>query len=332
MKEECDRMKIGIVIQRYGLDVIGGSEFLCRHLAEHLTKHFQIDVLTTCSKDYITWNNEYSPGRSRINGVTVIRFKNAKTRNLEEFNKFSDWIYRNAHTKEDELRWLENQGPVCPDLINYIKQESKNYQLMIFFTYLYYPTYYGIKECECKVMLIPTAHDEPAIKLSIYKEGISKANAIIFNTPAEKTLVKNLFDIDSKISPVIGVGVRIPSHLRRGAFKKKNGLDKDYLCFGGRIDAGKGCQEMIEFYLRYRGKHPDYPLLVLFGRLEMPLPPVDDIIYTGFISEQEKIEILAGARAVIVPSAYESLSLILLEGFSCGIPALVTASSPVLTE
>jgi glycosyltransferase involved in cell wall biosynthesis len=325
-------MKIGIVVQRYGLDVVGGAEYLCRQLAERLAKHFEIEVLTTCAKDYITWRNEYSAGRSKINGVNVMRFPTIKERNLEEFNKFSDWIYNNEHSKDDELRWLEEQGPVCPELIKYINEESKNYDLMMFFTYLYYPTYYGMKECKTKMILIPTAHDEPAIRLNIYKEVMGLANAIVFNTQAEKNLIQNLFDIDSKIHLVSGIGIKMPLHLKKNAFKSKNGLDRDYVVFGGRIDAGKGCKDMIEYYQEYKSKYDDYPLLVMFGRLEIPLPSDTDIIYLGFISEQEKMEVYAGARLVIVPSAYESLSLVLLEGFSCGVPALVNASSPVLVD
>jgi glycosyltransferase involved in cell wall biosynthesis len=325
-------MRIGIVIQRYGVDIVGGSEFLCRQFAEHLAKQYQIDVLTTCAKDYVTWKNEYSPGRSRINGVTVMRFENIQSRNLDEFNKYSEWIYNNAHSVTDELNWLEQQGPVCPELINYIKTESRNYQLMIFYTYLYYPTYHGIAACQSKSILVPTAHNEPPIKLSIYKDIFSKTNAIIFNTFAERSLVQNLFDVDSKITSVIGTGIRIHAHLNRNEFKKKNGLDRDYIVFGGRIDAGKGCKEMIDFFLKYRDKHADYPMLVLFGKLEMPLPPTTDIMYVGYVPEQEKTDILAGARVVVVPSAYESLSLILLEAFSCAVPGLVNASSAVLLD
>lgn len=324
--------KIGIVIQRYGLDIVGGSEYLCRQIAERLAKTYQVDVLTTCAKDYITWANEYSVGKSRVNGVNIIRFANEKERNLAEFNKYSEWIYNNSHSVEDELRWLEMQGPVCPELINYIREQSSNYNIMIFFTYLYYPTYYGIKECQSKIILVPTAHNEPAIKLDIYKEIFSKANAIIFNTSSERNLAVNLFDLDNKIILIIGTGVRIPSKLDKRIFKKKNGLEKDYIVYGGRINVGKGCDELINYFLKYKMRNLDYPYLILFGKLEMELPATTDVIYLGFISEQEKDEVYAGARVLVVPSAYESLSLILLEGFACGTPALVNSASPVLVD
>jgi len=324
--------RIGIVIQRYGLDIVGGSEYLCRQIAERLAKNYQVDVLTTCAKDYITWANEYSAGKSRVNGVNIIRFPNEKERDLSEFNKYSEWIYNNSHNREDELKWLEMQGPACPELIKYIREQSSNYNIMIFFTYLYYSTYYGIKECQSKIILVPTVHNEPAIKLDIYKEIFAKANAIIFNTSSERNLADNLFDLDNKIILVIGTGVRIPSKLDKRIFKKKNGLSKDYIVYGGRINAGKGCDELINYYLKYKMRNFDYPYLILFGKLEMELPATTDVIYLGFISEQEKDEVYAGARLLVVPSAYESLSLILLEGFACGVPALVNSASPVLVD
>ena len=68
-------MKIAIIIQRYGTEITGGSEHLCRLTAERLVQRgHEIDVLTSCAKDYISWKNEYSPGRTVLNGVNVYRF------------------------------------------------------------------------------------------------------------------------------------------------------------------------------------------------------------------------------------------------------------------
>ncbi len=110
-------MKVAIVIQRYGTEVLGGSEHLCRLLAERLAGQHDIDVLTTCARDYQTWKNDYPEGTDRIRGVTVRRFANASARDLEAFNSYSDWIYHNPHSRADELEWLKQQGPWCPGLI-----------------------------------------------------------------------------------------------------------------------------------------------------------------------------------------------------------------------
>ena len=140
-----DRVKIAFVIQRYGAELIGGSEYHCRLIAERLATRHQVDVLTTCARDYITWKNEYPEGEDRIRGVTVRRFPTDRTRDLQSFNEYSDWIFHNDHTPADEQQWLEQQGPWSPALLEYLKQHHKRYDTLIFFTYLYAPTVLGLK-------------------------------------------------------------------------------------------------------------------------------------------------------------------------------------------
>src|SRR3989344_1699389 len=158
-------MKIAFVVQRYGLEVCGGAEYLCRLLAEKLSSYYDINILTTCANDSVEWSNYYNEGEELINGVKVRRFSVKKERNVSKFNKFSDFIFNRVHDKNDELRWLEMQGPYCPNLIEFIDNNNKEYDLFIFFTYLYYPTYFGLAKVREKSILVSTAHDEKAIYL-----------------------------------------------------------------------------------------------------------------------------------------------------------------------
>jgi glycosyltransferase involved in cell wall biosynthesis len=324
-------MKIAVIVQRYGPDITGGSEHLCRMIAERLAQKHEVDVLTTCARDYISWKNEYPEGRSSYQGVTIYRFKTEKTRNLEEFNKFSEHLYYNNHTTEDELKWLDDQGPYCPSLIDFLKSMHRTYDRLLFFTYLYYPAYHGLKIAPEKSVLVPTAHDEPAIRLAIFKEVFSLPYALVFNTVAEKDFAVSLFDL-KQVLKVGGVGVDIPAHVSRKTFKRKQGLMEDYFYYGGRIDAGKGCDEMIEFYLRAKKNYPDFPFLILSGHLSMDLPPEPSITYLGYLSEQDKTEALQGALCVIIPSVMESLSLLLLESFAARTPVLVKEGSAVMKD
>ena len=105
-------MKIAFIVQRYGTEVLGGSEQLCRLLAERLAAQHDVEVLTTCARDYVTWKNEYPEGSDRVRGVTVRRFANARTRDIDSFNSYSDWIYSNPHTRARRAGVAEAAGPV----------------------------------------------------------------------------------------------------------------------------------------------------------------------------------------------------------------------------
>src|SRR5262245_65202926 len=186
-------MKIAFVIQRYGTEILGGAEYHCRLIAERVAEKHQVDVLTTCARDYITWKNEYAEGADRLRGVTVRLFANAKTRDIEAFNKYSDWIFHNKHTPQDEMEWLKQQGPWSPGLIDYLDRHHANYDAIVFFTYLYAPTVLGIKIAPSKSLLVPTAHDEPAIRLGSYRDVFSSAAGIAWNTDAERQFIHSLF-------------------------------------------------------------------------------------------------------------------------------------------
>src|SRR4051794_38819983 len=203
-------MKIAFVVQRYGTEILGGSEYHCRLIAERLAPKHQVEVLTTCAQDYITWKNEYPEGSDRVRGVTVRRFANARMRDIHAFNRYSEWIFNNAHSREDEMEWLRQQGPWCPPLLEYIERNQQQYDLLIFFTYLYAPTVLGVRIAPQKTILVPTAHDEPAIHLEIYRELFSLPAGMAYNTEVERRFLTTHFAIRAIEEETMGWGVALP--------------------------------------------------------------------------------------------------------------------------
>jgi len=327
-------MKLAFIVQRYGREIPGGAETLARQIAERLSRRYEIDVLTTTARDYVTWKNEYPESEEKIRGVRVIRFPVEQERDLEEFNRFSEWIYANQHSREDELRWLEMQGPVVPKLIEYLRNEHRQYDLLVFFTYLYYPTYYGIQVAPEKSVLLPTAHDEPPLKLDIYKEVFENASSFIFNTEAEEILVLERFDVHRKMRETIGIGMELLDTPDTAAFRRRYRVSNRVLLYAGRIDEGKGCGELLRFFRLFRDEHPELGnlQLLLIGKKNMSIPNARDIRYLGFLDEDEKLSAMASANAVVIPSRLESLSIVALEAFSVGTPVIVHAGSRVLVD
>ena len=363
-------MKLCFVVQRYGPEVLGGSEHLCRLVAERLAAAHEVEVLTTCSSDYVTWKNTYLEGSDRVRGVVVRRFPTTRTRDLDSFNRRSDWIYHNAHTKADELEWLAEQGPWAPGLIEYLKRNQQQYDALIFFTYLYAPTVLGLEVNPGKSILVSTAHDEPAIKLEIYKDVFSKPAAICYLTGSERAFVQKQFPNRPLLEEIVGVGIDIPqrqpyprmpapadddtggenassapaesedapaeqfpSHIStRGAvFRRRHRLYGPVALYGGRIDPGKGCEELIEYFESYVKEGGD-ATLALMGAKMMVIPEEPYIRFAGMLSDSERSQALEAATVVVCPSPYESLSLVALESMAVGTPVLVNARSAVLVE
>lgn len=356
-------MKLAFIVQRYGTEILGGSEYHCRLIAERLSARHDVEVLTTCARDYITWKNEYPEGPDRVRGVTVRRFANARTRDIKSFNQYSDWIFHHPHSADDEMEWLRQQGPWCPALLEYLRRHQDSYDAFIFFTYLYAPTVLGVALNPSRTILVPTAHDEPAIHLGIYKDVFSQPAAIAYNTDVERRFLTTHFSVRAVAEETVGCGVDLPPPLspsrwsdapeppegeaddsgetvqtalphfeeRGAAFRRRHRLHGPFLLYGGRIDPGKGCEELIEYFRTYISQE-GAGTLVLMGVKLMEIPAEPFINFAGLLSERERLEALEAATVVSVPSPYESLSLLALESFAVGTPILANARSDVLVD
>ncbi|HXV60759.1 MAG TPA: glycosyltransferase [Vicinamibacteria bacterium] len=327
-------MKLAFIVQRYGREILGGSETLARQLAERLARRHEVTVLTTTARDYITWRNEYEPGEQKLRGVRILRFPVSSERNLEEFNKYSEEIYHGKPTREQELEWLDRQGPVVPELVEHLKKEQNRYDLLVFFTYLYYPTYYGLQVAPEKSILVPTAHDEPPLRLGIFREMFQLPSSFLFNTESEEVLMLERFPIHKKMRETIGMGMELLDQPDTSAFRKKHGIPGRYLLYAGRIDPGKGLEELFRYFTFYKEENPASGnlQLILIGKLGMKLPDDSAIRYIGFVDEGDKLSAMAGSEAVVQPSRLESLSIVTLEAFSVGTPVVVNGASRVLLD
>jgi len=350
-------VRIAFVVQRYGTEILGGSEYHCRLVAERLADRHQVDVLTTCARDYVTWKNEYPEGADRIRGVTVRRFANSRTRDIDAFNKYSDWIFTHPHNRNDELEWLKQQGPWSPSLLEFLERHQATYDILIFFTYLYAPTVMGLKIAPSKSLLVPTAHDEPAIRLGIYEEVFGSPAGLVWNTEVERRFVSARFHLRAIVEDVVGCGVDLPEgsavaeptgaspdasatsrerlapHIEgaANAFRRRHRMHDPFVLYGGRIDPGKGCEELLEYFQAYVAEGGDATLMLMGVKL-MPLPNDPRVRFAGMLPDEERLHALEAANVVVVPSPYESLSLLALESFAVGTPVLANARSEVLVD
>ncbi len=326
------KKKILFVVQRYGLEVNGGAELHCRQLAERLKDEYDVSVLTTCAIDYVTWKNEYKEGIEHINGVKVIRKKVDFERNQKKFNKISAKLNNEKDNINLGIEWQEAQGPHSAELIKYLEDHKDDYDVIIFLTYLYYTTYFGLKVSPEKSILIPTAHDEPPIYYSIFNETFNSPKAILYSTTTERDFVNKRFKNDYIENDIVGLGVDINENTQDIDLEKTFGIKDDYVVYVGRIDESKGCKEMFEYFLEYKKTYNSNLKLVLAGKSAMEIPRNKDIVTLGFVSEDEKVNLIRKSKLLILPSKFESLSLSTLEAMYLKVPVLLNGKCEVLKQ
>lgn len=222
-------MKIAFVVQRYGLEINGGAELHCRWIAEHMKRYYEVEVLTTKAYDYITWENYYLDDTEEINGILVRRFPVVRPRNPVRFGRIQDYVFHREHKIGDELKWLEEEGPLVPDLIHYIDQHRADYDFFIFFSYRYYHSYWGIHTVPEKSILVPTAEHDPVVYLRIFRELFRLPRAFIYNSVEEREMIQRVAHNSHILGDVVGVGIEIPSAISSETFLEERGIKDDYL-------------------------------------------------------------------------------------------------------
>ena len=322
-------MKLAIIVQRYGADVSGGAELHARYIAERLARHATVEVLTTCARDYLTWKNELPAGEQKVNGVAVRRFAVARPRDANDFGRRSQHVFEQPHSLADELKWLESEGPTSPALIKHLAAVRSTFDFFVFFSYRYYLAWHGVRTVAEKAVLVPTAERDPAIGLAMFAPIFRGARAIMFNSFEERALIQH---VSGRQGPgvVVGVGSEIPARTQPWRFKKKFNIKRPFAIYVGRIDENKGCKELFEYFERYAVMYPHGLDLVLVGAGHIPVPKHPRIRHLGFLSDEDKFDGLAAADVLIMPSRFESLSMVALEAWALGKPVLANGRCDVL--
>jgi glycosyltransferase involved in cell wall biosynthesis len=326
------RPRVAFVVQRYGDEVGGGAEYHCQRVAERMARVWDVTVLTTTAAEYTTWANHYPPGETTHRGVKLIRFPVRSERDPAAFDALSPRVLDGPHSDADEQRWLEMQGPDCPDLLEQLRAKKGDYDFFVFFTYLYSTTAFGLPIVADKAWLVPTAHDEKPIRLRWFDRIFGSARRILFNTEAEQRFCRGRFDLKEDRCRVVGCGVDGATPAERERVRSKYDLPDRYLLYLGRVDPAKGVGELLEFYAYARERLDDLPPLVLAGRETMDIPRTANVLSLGFVENDEKSRILADAELLVAPSRFESLSLVLLESWLAGTAVLVNGHCEVLKE
>src|SRR5918912_2736958 len=128
-------MRLLFVVQRYGAEVAGGAEQLCREFATRLrARDHDVGVLTSCALNYMDWANAFPPGPTTVDGVPVHRLPVAACRRKRFFNGLNArvvWGNKLAPVHV-QRRWMEAQGPYLPQLPGWLYQHAPSYDVVVF--------------------------------------------------------------------------------------------------------------------------------------------------------------------------------------------------------
>lgn len=323
-------MKLACVVQRYGAAVAGGSEAHCREVAERLAARHEVTVLTTCAADYVTWRNALPAGVSTEARVEVHRFPVRVPRDLAQFAAISDEVFDGATDPARQHAWFEANGPVSPALIEHLRRESARYDLVIFWTFRYAPSFFGLPLVADRSVIVPTAEDDPAVRLDVLEAWFALPAAYVFLTPEEEVLVSRRARRTLGPSTTIGMGLTpVEPGAAPGEVLAPLQVPASYFLYLGRVDRNKGCDTLIEYFTRYADEDPS-ARLVLAGPSTIPIPAHPSIHALGYVSNEVREALFSRATALLIPSPYESLSIVLLEGWNHAVPAVVNARCAVL--
>lgn len=328
--------KVGIVVQRCHESVVGGSESLAWQYATLLKEHFQTEILTTTALSTSDWANVLPAGDEFEDGIVIRRFpvsigRQAYWGNLHE-RVLRDFKLTSDEGAKDAVRWplslqqefIRAQGPYSASLLHFLDEHWPEYQTIIFVTYLYPTSYFGLLQVPQNFALFaPTLHNEEPAYLFAYKHAARRARGLIWLTDAERRLGESLWgSVPGRV-----VGMNIDTELRTPAK-----LKGPYLFYCGRIDPNKGCRDLFEYFSHFKQEHPSELRLILTGTDDVPVPAHRDIEFRGFVSPEEKFSLMAGATVFAMPSAQESFSIVTLEAMAQRRPILANARSDVIGD
>jgi glycosyltransferase involved in cell wall biosynthesis len=323
-------MKLAVVVQRYGADINGGAEQHARYIAERLARHASVEVVTTCARDYVTWKNELPAGVEQVNGITVRRFPVAHERTPREFGRRSVQVFDTRHSLADEIRWLDSEGPASPALVQYVESAAAGLDFVVLFSYRYYHAWHLARRIPEKAVIVPTAERDPAIGLSMFGPVLRGVRGLMYNSPEERAMIQAAANNASVPGVVVGVGSEVPERTEPERFRRAFAMQRPFAIYIGRIDENKGCPELFSHFQRYAAAFPRGLDLVLVGRAIIDVPKHPRIHHLGFLDDRDKFDALAAADLLIMPSYFESLSMVALEAWALGRPVLANAHCDVL--
>jgi glycosyltransferase involved in cell wall biosynthesis len=358
-------VRFAFITPRYGAEITHGAEHACRLLAEQLAQLHDVEVLTTCARNPETWANDYQEGADRVRGVLVRRFAASGGRDAQVFRALSQRIFSAAHSRADELEWVKRSGSSSPGLVDFLKRQHRNYDVLVFFSYCAGTTVHGIGVAPERSVLLPCASLEPALRLWTCQDTLATPVGVGYASGTERRIVRAHLRRLPRGEEIVGIGVAAvheskyprlqeqssepepgedapaeatesdepPPHLSgRGVlFRRRHRLHGAFAFYGGPVDSDNGTEELIEYFASYAEQDGD-TALVMMGVKMMKLPSEPWLRSAGVLMGRDRPGALEAADVAMAPDPDDILGEHALGGLAAGTPVLASARSAVAVE
>ena len=116
--------------------------------------------------------------------------------------------------------------------------------------------------------------------------------------------------------------------------KNKYCLKQDYFLYLGTLEPRKNISRLIEAYALLFQEEDHIPKMAIAGKKGWQYEPIfqlvkemgleEQVIFTGYVPDEDVPLLMAGALAFVFPSLYEGFGLPPLEAMACGTPVIVS--------
>lgn len=324
----------------------GGAERAVRHLGQELQRRgVGVEVMTTCSSDLFgDWSRDGLPaGPTECDGLPVRRFPVARGR-LDRYRRAVGAFSRDGKVSREQMYDFFSCGISSDELVERIGDLPAATHVVAN-PYFQSLAYRSIVAHPGRIHLLSCFHDEPQFYWSPVEDMIDQARSVLFLSEEEKLLAIRRRGLPAgrclAEAPVVGMGVELrevgapgvtePS--ARAKVRRELDLPPSYFVTVGRKDEGKGISTLVDWYAEAREQSDArIPPLVFVGEGDGGLVPASpDFVDLGYLTESQKLAVMAGARATINLSPNESFSFVLMESWLCETPVIVSTQCAVTT-
>jgi glycosyltransferase involved in cell wall biosynthesis len=326
---------ITIVVPWFGPDTAGGAETQARQLAAAIrAQGAGVEVWATTGRDsFAPPEPHYPAGMDSVDGVAVRRFDitpppfaprvpPAIERRRGILPALPDFPARELL----QLGWL----PSSDALLEALAEEANGRQFL-FVPYPFPTTFWGALLAGERANLLPCLHDEPYARHATFRWMFRRARRVLANSQGEAALARELYGLRPDQLVVAGEGIDLAPRGDGAAFRARHGIHGPLLMYAGRDAPGKNLPLLLAYLREYWARRGGPLTFIRTGRDALDFPPALGALVRdlGDVPAQERHDAYAAADVFVHASTYESFSIVLMEAWLQGTPALVNADCAV---